>query len=284
MFQVVLPSFHWIYISHTFVLFNIIFVPVGVCMNASWCSTCVPYVIAPVIESSIVNRFPAWLTCANKFSTMSFSAKDAVWPSFYSTSYIRDSRIGLALATPIGLTFSSFDLFLTLANSGLYPSWYNFKSILTYWSYRSAVKPSSTSLAYVFLNTLLNSSLKSLLLSDSSYHISIVGLLLFLPANVASSYFSCNRSWIASSNTLNLYLLASVHVSRYMIRYTDVRNTVMPLAGRIQYLVSDPTRWDGPRNSPILFLTILCPPCTKPDHTIQSLGLPKYLAFLLSCI
>ena len=89
-------------------------------------------------------------------------------------------------------------------------------------------------------------------LSASSPLIFIVGLMLLSPANIPSSYFSWNSSWIASSNTLNLDLLASVHVSSYVIHCTNVRNTGMPLADRIQYIMSDPTWWDGPKNHPIL--------------------------------
>ena len=59
-FQVVLPFFHWIQIYHPFIVFTLIFVPVDVYTNASCCITCVPYVLVPVIESSIVNQFTAW--------------------------------------------------------------------------------------------------------------------------------------------------------------------------------------------------------------------------------
>ena len=135
-FQVVMLSFHWIKIFHPFVVFTLLSVPVDVCNNASLCSTCVPSALVPVIESSIMNRFPDWSTCANKVSAMMLAAKDVIWPSFYSTSYIRDPRIKFSFATPIGLTFVSFDLFLTLANSGLSPPWSDVKSILTYWSYK----------------------------------------------------------------------------------------------------------------------------------------------------
>ena len=60
-------------------------------------------------------------------------------PSQYLTSYIIESRMGLSLATPIGIPLTSFSLFFTFANYGLSPTQSNISSILTYLSYKSGV-------------------------------------------------------------------------------------------------------------------------------------------------
>ena len=141
-------------------MLTLIFVLVDVYTNTSCCSACVLSVLVPVLESIIVNWFPAWSTCVSKLSVMRLADKDVVWPLFYSTSYIRESRIGLSFATPIVLTFASFNIFLTLVNSGPSTPQSNVNSILTYCSYELDVQQSSALLTSGLLNTLLNSSLK----------------------------------------------------------------------------------------------------------------------------
>ena len=102
--------------------FTLLFMTVDVCMNSPFCSTCVLSVFVLMIESIIVNQFPAWSMCANKLSTIRLPAKDAVWTSLYSTSYIQESRIGFSVVTPIGLTFASFNFFLNFCEWSIYSS------------------------------------------------------------------------------------------------------------------------------------------------------------------
>ena len=78
--QVGLAYLQWIQTYHPFFVFTIIFVNAYVCTHASCCSNYVLSVLVSVIDSSIVNRFPAWSTCANKFPAMRLDDKNAVQP------------------------------------------------------------------------------------------------------------------------------------------------------------------------------------------------------------
>ena len=116
--QLVLPSFHSIRISHPTVVSRLRLVPLRAVRKASCSFTSFPSVRWSIISWNKTCLLPSSSTWANILSAIALAARDALWPSLYSTSYILVSRIGFLCATPIGNPFPSLKRFVTRANSG----------------------------------------------------------------------------------------------------------------------------------------------------------------------
>ena len=78
----------------------------------------VPSVRKSMMASNNIKCCPSWSTLENKLLAIALAITDVLYPSAYSTSYILVSSIEFSAASPIGLPSFSFNILLTLANSG----------------------------------------------------------------------------------------------------------------------------------------------------------------------
>ena len=172
---------------------------------------------------------------------MIFSVSTAVFPSAYSISYFRLSRMGLLLVIPIVLPSLSTALLFTIANFIPYFSpLFRPSSIPRYGSVlpnsvvfvvSTSFNVVSTSFKWLLSMTLLNSYFNS---SYSSSRKSSLVCGVYCICSFRSLDFTAHFCSNFTSNSFILALYSSVCFSRLVILCTLVQDTGMPYSGRIQ--------------------------------------------------
>ena len=117
-FQVELLSFHCMETYHPLVVSLLLLFPLYIWITESPTLICVASVCRSMMALNNRKLCPSCLTWESTLFVIALYVITILYPSSYSTPYIHMSRIGLSAVIPIGLQFLSFNLLLTLANSG----------------------------------------------------------------------------------------------------------------------------------------------------------------------